>query len=562
MESVKYLNRNTIILFLILVISAIFRYLILDDPNGLWYDELVSYKEASAPNILFLIFYTLKTDIHLPLYPLLLHLWGKIFSFSDFALREFSAICGLITVFVSYLVGKELKSKQTGLICASVFCVNSFLIFYSQEVRMYSFLTLFSTIYLFSIIRIKNKFRDKKNYFINVLSALAILNSCIFGFIFYFFQTVSFLIYVLISFKEEKLKVLKRFLILNCIISVLTAPIVYYLFINKNHYIKQINGYYFDWSSLFVIVQNWFSPVLNGLFNNPRHYIDFLVKNFNAEIFVFILLPIALSIFFIINALRKDKFSWVLLSASLFFIVVEIIAVKYTNFKLLARYTVLSFPNILVLVAYGLSQIENKNLKKFLLITFLGINIFYLVVKTDSAFRITRHGYRPLAYVLNSSGLNDNDFIVVWNRQEVLDKYVHKKLNVVSLLRNIAYTSDVILQNEDYLSKLPLNERKKFLRANFIDQTLPHNTLFLMNSIYNHLKPGQKFIITTTERFDSFTKASFVKLVQNDKQYSEISLNDLLTIQSVLDAKYFCYQHFKSVKKIKKDQYIVIIFEK
>lgn len=550
---------------LIILISAILRFSILDDPNGLWYDELVSFKEASFTNILYIIFYTLKTDIHLPLYPLLLHSWGEIFSFADYTLRAFSAICGIITVLASYLIGKELKSKYTGLICASVFALNSFLIFYSQEVRVYSFLMLLSTLYLLFLVRIKNNYKNKWNYVAQILCSLAILNSSIFGFIFIFFQVLAFVIYIFFSksVRDEKFKAIKFFLISNLILLILTSPILLYLCVNKDHYIMQINGFYCDWSSIFVVFQNWFTPVLNGLFNNPRHYMDALFSNLTFFNITFIWVPVLLSFYFIIYAIKKDKFSIALFIASLLFLLVQIAAFKFTNFKILPRYTSIAFPNILILVGYGLSRINfNKYLKFSFISIFLGIDLFYLVIMDDSAFRISRPGYRPLGHELNSLNIKDNDFLVVWNRTEILDKYVHKKLNVLSLLKNFAYSSETILENEDYLKKLPLDQRKTFLREYFADKDVPQNSTYLIDILYKHLTPGQKFIIVTNKHFDKFTQASFTSLVKNNQKYRITSFNDLLTIKALINLKFLCYEKFKLVKKARRNQFNIIVFEK
>jgi len=559
----KWFNKPNFILVVIILVSAILRFSVLDDPNGLWYDEIVSYKEATMPNIIHLIFYTLTTDIHLPLYPILLHWWGKLTSFSDFSLRELSAIFGIANVFVAYLIGKELKSKEAGLICASVFALNSFLIFYSQEVRVYALLMLLSSIYLLFLLKIKNNYKNKWNYLFSVICMVLIFYSSIFSFMFLFFNVLAFVIYLLLSNHPEKKERLKYFLIPKSIILLVSFPMILYLLINQKHYFTQINGFYNDWSSLFVLLQNWFTPVLNGLFNNPRHYMQDFVSGFDISALVFILIPIVLSIFFIIYACKKDKFSFLLLSVPLLFLLTEIIAVHYTNFKILPRYTSIIFPNVLILVGYGLSQIDFKKYTKYiLLIIFLGINLFHLIVAKDSAFRITRHGYRPLGQVLNSINLKDDDFVVVWNRTEILDRYVHKDLNVLSLLKHFAYSSEPVLEKDEYLKTLPLNTRKKLLRFYFGDGDIPGNTIYLMNVIYKYLKPGQKFIIITNRHFDKYTQKSFIELVKNNQQYNETSFNDLLTIKALVNLKKVCYAKFRLVAKLNKEQFDIIIFEK
>ena len=51
-------------------------------------------------------------------------------------------------------------------------------------------------------------------------------------------------------------------------------------------------------------------------------------------------------------------------------------------------------------------------------------------------------------------------------------------------------------------------------------------------------------------------------MVKDNKKYDETSLNDLLTINSMIDVKQLCYKNFHFIKKMEKDQYVVIEFEK
>lgn len=556
-------HKEKIIFIGIVLVALVLRFFCLDKNGGLWYDEIVTYKEASQPTIFNVFFYTLNTDVHLPLYPLVLHFWCKIFSFSDYALRAFSAVCGVITVIVSYFVGKELKYKNTGLICASIFAVNGFLIFYSQEVRLYSFLMLLSTVNLLFLLRVKNDFKNKWNYVGLVASAFAVVNAHTLGFIFIGAQFLAFLLYLILGKNDEKKDKLKAFIIALTSLILLNLPLFIYLYFNRLKYMNEINGYYSDWSSLFVIIQNWFSPVLVGLYNNPVHYVKILFSDISAITIIFIFIPIALALYSIFYAIKKDKFSIVILAGAVFFLLSEIIAFKFTNFKILSRYTSVVFPNILILFAYGFSQLNlTIRGKKIVLSVVLLINLFYLIAMNDSAFKMPRNGFRPLAQILNSSGINKDDFIVVWNRTEILDKYVNKRLNKLSLLKNFAYTSERILGNENKLNKLSLNDRKKALRAYFASEDIPQNTIYLMNAIYEHALPGQKFIITTTKNFDEFTQESFTKIVKSDDDYNKISFNDLLTIKSLINIKQLCYQKFHFIKKIQDGQYVVMIFEK
>lgn len=88
-----------------------------------------------------------------PLYYLLAHWWSDVFGLHEFGLRSLSAVFGVATIPVAYLVGSELHSQRAGLITAAVVALNPMLIWYSQEARSYALLVLLSAISLWLLLR-------------------------------------------------------------------------------------------------------------------------------------------------------------------------------------------------------------------------------------------------------------------------------------------------------------------------------------------------------------------------------------------------------------------------
>lgn len=557
------INKEKTFFIGIVLLAFVLRLLCLDKAGGLWYDEMVSYNEANQPDFLSVITYTLKTDVHLPTYQLFLHFWSKIFSFSDVALRRFSVFCGVLTVIMAFFVGKELKSDKTGLLCSGLFAISSFLIFYSQEVRMYSFLMLLSILALYFLIRIKNNHENKWNYVGLIVFSFLIILTYTIGFIFVFAQILTFILYLAIKEHSEKKKALQFISVATVILFILASSMFMYIVFNLPKYSEQINGYYCDWTFLFVVVQNWFTPVLNGLYNNPMYYFDTFLTNVNLFNIVFIFIPILIAVFAIANAVKKDKFSIVILGSALVFLVSEFLALKFTNFKILSRYTAIIYPNLLILVGYGLSRIDfSKKLKVIFISAFIFLNLSYLIFAQNSAFKLDRYGFRELSELIVKSRVKQDDFVVVWNRKEVLNKYVGTRLNILSLLQNFAYTAEDILGQEKVLNKLSLYERKLLLKGHFADKNISQNTVYLMNFIQNYAKPGQKFIITTTKNFDAYSRKSYLELVNNSKEFDKTSFNDLMTIKSLIDIKDLCDKKFKFVKKLGKGPYVIWVYEK
>lgn len=103
--------------------------------QSLWYDEGNSafMTGRSLPEIIA----GAAADIHPPLYYILLSWWSHWGGGSEFGLRFLSVIFGLLLVAVVYKLGQKLFVPQAGLAAAAIAAISPFLVYYSQEARMY-----------------------------------------------------------------------------------------------------------------------------------------------------------------------------------------------------------------------------------------------------------------------------------------------------------------------------------------------------------------------------------------------------------------------------------------
>lgn len=348
-------NKNFWILFAIFVAGIVFRLLFLDKPSGLSYDELVSFKQASQSNVLSTILYTLQTDVHLPFYQVLLHFWCKIFSFSDLALRAFSAFCGILSVCTAFLIGKELKNSSAKILCPTLFAINSFFIYYSQEVRMYSLIILLATLSVLLFLKIKNNNHNKWNYIGLVATSFALIHTYTIAFIY----VIALLLTLLIFCCVKKLTI-KPLIISIISLATLCFPTFLFILTNSSKYSSQINGYYCDWSSLFIVLQDLFTPVLESIANNPAHYMQSFFMTFSFSKLFFVLIPVLIAITGICFAIKENKENILIIVPATIFILAEIVAFKFTNFKILPRYMSVAMPAFLILTACGFSSLANK----------------------------------------------------------------------------------------------------------------------------------------------------------------------------------------------------------
>ncbi len=131
------------------------------DAQSFWNDEGNTARLVERP--VALIIEGAAGDIHPPGYYLLLHVWRAFTGDSEFALRAFSALCGVLTVAVTAAVGQRVGGRRTALGAALLVAVHPLAIYYSQEARMYALLGLASALTLFFSLKSKVESR-KSNY--------------------------------------------------------------------------------------------------------------------------------------------------------------------------------------------------------------------------------------------------------------------------------------------------------------------------------------------------------------------------------------------------------------
>jgi mannosyltransferase len=109
----------------------------------LWYDEVITMRVARAANPAELLARLDQLDgTRAPLHPLVLQAWLRVFGSSDLAGRSLSALCGVLTVAVIYLFGREAFDEATARWAAWLTAVCPPLVYYSHEARMYAWLVL------------------------------------------------------------------------------------------------------------------------------------------------------------------------------------------------------------------------------------------------------------------------------------------------------------------------------------------------------------------------------------------------------------------------------------
>src|SRR5437016_7738849 len=141
---------SPVIVLAIVLLAALLRFHEIGR-QSLWNDEgnTLRLVERSIP----LLLENASHDIHPPGYYLALKVWWSLTGESEFALRAFSALAGVLTVACVYALGRALSAPGAGALSALLVAVNAFSVYYGQEARMYALLALFAAASMLVFVR-------------------------------------------------------------------------------------------------------------------------------------------------------------------------------------------------------------------------------------------------------------------------------------------------------------------------------------------------------------------------------------------------------------------------
>lgn len=153
-----------IILFFILFLGFLFRFIAILNRGTFRFDEIASIWLAKNP------FPYLFYENTPPLFTFILSFWGKFFSFNEISSRILPLLFGLASIYLIYQLAKKIfhLSQKSALFVSFLVSISTYQIFPSTEVRTYSllfFLSLFSVYSFFALIEKENK----KNWLIFLL---------------------------------------------------------------------------------------------------------------------------------------------------------------------------------------------------------------------------------------------------------------------------------------------------------------------------------------------------------------------------------------------------------
>lgn len=496
-------------IWIITIIGVLIRVLFTNKAEGLWNDEYVSWFIASQPLTNGFI-EGVKSQCHMPFYYLYLKFFMTFFGQSDLVLRLTSVLAGGLAIPVMYLAGLE-KDKKTGLFAAVLTALSSFLIYYSQEVRIYSVLFLFSALsLLFTLRLLKNQ--NKKNLIGLIISDFMILFTHTIGFVYVFFNIIFLSVFLYNNFKKE----IQRLWMILAGLCVVICPLIIKIFTTKS---------FSQWWGSFTpakfgfLMTDYFSPVLTNLINSP----DKFFYSPSAAFMVFALLPALIALFWIIKSLVKSKENIGLFVSAFFTILILCAAALMGKLVFITKYSIEIYPILLYLAAFGAMSINNKTVRYIIISVFCFIQVFYLAISPISAPKIRRpQGHAIVAELINKSNLNKGDIILLeYYPKERFEKYINfTNFKVVSI--NKGNFAEYLSPNTDYATAY--KDGKTIYKDIFSSNENPYLKYKLYKEVIKDMKPNQSVAVVMLNSVAFYPSNVMMTITSDDDLYKKTPL--------------------------------------
>ena len=398
MKFLEFIKQNPILVG-ILLFGAIIRFYHIDF-QSVWLDEIHTINESN-PNIPFSeVYQTIISGEQMPpLYFYTVYFLFKLFGYSTFVVRIYSAIIGVVSLYAMYILGREMMNKKTGLIAAMLLCVNYFHLFYSQESRPYIFLLLFTILSFYRLLLyIKNPVRKNAILF-GVFSAL-MLHFHFFGLFVLFSQYLILLFFLLLSEKENRVKFFINSLISGVIVLVLFAPALPIL-IN----ITKIKEFWIP-----APTQDSYTLIFKEFFGNSELILTLLVI---ITIFYFLRLSkekdFPLKYYAVVQ--NKTILSFVIIMPWVLIVVLIPLIRSYMAVPMLiSRYFIVLLPAIILLIAIAITQFRHKILLFSILATFVIFSMTDIIVVKRYYKAVIKTQFREASQFIKDNNNNEPVF--------------------------------------------------------------------------------------------------------------------------------------------------------
>jgi mannosyltransferase len=372
---------------LILIASFIsFKYL---GNESLRLDESQSIWQVNRPfgDILQVV----ASDVHLPLYNIILYGWRSLVGVDITNNRHISLIFFLLGIVAMYLLTKLISNNKNIAVFTSVlFTISPYMNWYANELRMYSLLVLVTIVSHYFFLRI---YFGLGRSWLNWLFYLPISIIGIYTHYFYFLLLISQLVfYILFWFKFPK-NSFRNFVIVASTIILSFVPWIWLVLSLGNA--KNQSPLLIKPSSI-----DFFNIYSQHIFGFQGDYVNSLILSFWP------ILGLASLLLLKKKNILKPEFVYLGL-ATLVPILISFIVSYSLRPIFLSRYLSICVPSMFVIISYVIFSYNNV-LSKFVRVLILDLMLLGLFMQINSFATPVKENYREaINYIINSTQKDD-----------------------------------------------------------------------------------------------------------------------------------------------------------
>lgn len=404
---------------------------------SLWRDEAFSYLMARLP--LFELLSKTAQDSNPPLYYLTLKVWMFIWGTSAVSMRTLSLIFFWGTVYCVYLVFRNvfLLSERRSIALLLLFLLNPILHYFAFEVRMYTMLSFWSALFIYTVFTHKKKASS-------LILACGMLTH-------YFFIFVPFVYVIFLWFSKDRIRIRTIFLSWKKVIYVL---LVWMLFVAAS---RPPVGQSF-WIAVPTIKHFLYLPAIVFTGYDSASYITYPWLPHMAVI----LWIMVISILWYKKSHISSQLVYMVflaLGVPLFVLCVSLFKPVYSP-----RYLIFSSMALLVFLSIGISLFQKKiQIAMYILLIVMSISYAQLQIKerTKAPLRVT------FTRIMDEITAGDEIYVVHEYDYHPAVYYFDKKAEVKIFKRNYDalpwYVGKVLIPKESVTEDLPVFPKRAFV---------------------------------------------------------------------------------------------------
>jgi len=285
--------------------------------------------------------------------------------------------------------------------------------------------------------------------------------------------------------------------------------------------------------------------------------------------YILIGIPVLTGLFGIIYALKSTNSKvFPLLGLSIAFLVIEILMTLLGKFTLISRYTLLSFMIIILVSAYGITEIKSQKIRNFLIYSLIIVNLFFLIASPNSAPKIERsEGFKPVAATLHQYNLGKDDIIFMLYGGKILDKYFNNSqmldfqlfdLYPIGSVSKLHYLVGTDLEKS--INQGNASEKLKYYITS--PTSSEYFQKYLEDNCFKKLKKGRYFAFVVTKGLYLYDGNTLEILSTNDNEYKKQPLLLMIYSKIAKDTNNESLANLKPVSIVDNGVWVIYIYQK